>query len=177
MKRNLSSVGLSKHTPYEYIEKLAKDCKRCGDCCSYGSGFILPDEIEKLSRKVGLKRETFTQDFLVETEVFNKVVYKAKTKSKDKPFGPCIFFDEKEGCTVHEFKPVHCTLSKGCGGYGEYLSEWFTLNYILNPNDPEAIRQWAQYLKNNGTLPGGNLIELVPDKDKLKKILNYEIIK
>ncbi len=177
MKRNLSSVGISKHTPYEYVKSLAGNCKQCGGCCSHGSGFILPEEVTKLSRNLGMKKDILLQDFLVETEIFNATVYKAKTKSKEKPFGPCIFYDEKEGCTIHEFKPLHCSLSKGCGGYGEYLSEWFTLNYIVNPSDPEAIRQWGQYLKTNDTLPGGKLHELVPDKDKLKKILNYEIIK
>ncbi len=178
MKRELKSVGISKHTPVEYIKTLAKDCEKCGHCCSYGSGYFVNEDIDRISKKLGIKKEKLKQDFLVELEIFNSNVHKAKLKNKDeKPFGPCIFFDEQDGCTIHEIKPLHCSLSKGCGSYGEYISEWFTLNYLVKPHDPESIRQWAQYLKTCETIPGGQLHELVPDKDKLSKILNYEIIK
>jgi len=52
------------------------------------------------------------------------------------------------------------------------------LNYLVNKNDPESIRQYAAYLKSGGkTIPGGKLEELIPDKEKLKKILNFEQLK
>jgi len=51
------------------------------------------------------------------------------------------------------------------------------LNYIVNSSDPEAIRLWAEYLKTHPTIPGGDLEELVPDKERLKKILNFEILR
>ena len=52
------------------------------------------------------------------------------------------------------------------------------LNYFVNKNDPESIRQFAAYLKSGGkTLPGGRLEDFIPDKKKLKKILNYDILR
>ncbi len=177
MEKNLKSVGISKDTPIEYIRKLSETCEKCGHCCGFGSGFFTEEDVERVSKKVGLKKEVFKEDFLTETEIFNTRVYKAKGKDPDKHYGPCIFFDDGEGCTIHEFKPLHCSISKGCGGHGEYISEWFTLNYLVKPHDPESVRQWAQYLKTSETIPGGRLNELVPDKDRLRKILSYEIIK
>ena len=55
--------------------------------------------------------------------------------------------------------------------FGEQLSIWFVLNHLLDPHDPEAIRQWASYLKTHPTIPGGELHQLVSDKQKLHKIL------
>ena len=51
------------------------------------------------------------------------------------------------------------------------------MNHVVDKDDPEAIRQWAQFLKNNDPIPGGHLEERVPDKEKLRKIMNYEIYK
>lgn len=49
------------------------------------------------------------------------------------------------------------------------------LNYLVNKDDPESIRQYSTYLKSGGkTIEGGKLEELVPDKEKLKKILSFE---
>ena len=47
---------------------------------------------------------------------------------------------------------------------------------VLN-HDPESIRQYSTYLRENKTIPGGALLELVPDKIKLRKTLNHEILK
>ncbi len=51
------------------------------------------------------------------------------------------------------------------------------LNYLVNPDDPESIRQWKMFLTQNNPIPGGSLKELVHDEEKLKKILSYEILK
>ncbi|MFW6014660.1 MAG: YkgJ family cysteine cluster protein [Candidatus Nanoarchaeia archaeon] len=172
----LKGVGITAKTPSEYIKKLALNCEKCGHCCTYGSGYFLNDDIKRISSHMGVKKEQFIKDFLEEKRLFNTRVYCGKTKRNNKPFGPCIFFDSKEGCVIHEVKPFHCSLSMGCGEYGEYIALWFTLNYLVNPNDPESIRQWANYLQTHPTLPGGELHELVPDREKRRKILNYEIL-
>ena len=50
-------------------------------------------------------------------------------------------------------------------------------NFAVNKDDAESVRQFAQYIKSGGKLiPGASSQELVPDKEKLKKILNYEIL-
>ncbi len=165
-------------TPQHYIEKLAKNgCRRCGHCCSYDSGIFLDEDIRRIAGHLGMPEDSFRRQFLEEKDIYNKKVHKAKLDRKDKPFGPCIFFDKESGCSIHEVKPLHCRLSLGCGEYGQQINIWFMLNHVVDADDPEAIRQWAQYLKTHPTIPGGQLHELVPDKDKLARMLSYEFIK
>ena len=54
---------------------------------------------------------------------------------------------------------------------------WFDLNYFMDAEDPQSIREWAIRLNLKPTIPGGNLHELVPDQEKLKKILHYHELK
>ncbi len=91
-----------------------------------------------------------------------------------KPYGPCVFFDD--GCKIHTVKPLECRIGN-CSEYGEELSIWFMLNYQVNVSDPESVRQYAIYLKTRPTIPGGKLEELVPDKEKLGKILDFRILR
>ena len=100
-----------------------------------------------------------------------------QTIKNGKKYGTCIFFNTQEGCRIHDVKPLQCKISS-CNEYGEEISVWFNLNYFVNPNDPNSIREWKTYLGSGGkNIPGGNLDELVPDKEKLRKILNYEVLK
>jgi len=48
---------------------------------------------------------------------------------------------------------------------------------FVNTSDPNSIREWAAHLSVHPTLPGGELENLVPDKERLKSILAYEDIK
>jgi len=112
--------------------------------------------------------------YLDERWIFNRKVYKSK-KPKDKPFGPCVFLDDKE-CTIHDAKPLNCLLGSGCHEHGQELSIWFMLNYVIDPSDPQAIREWNEYLKIAPTIPGGKLDELVKSKKLLDKILDYRIL-
>ncbi len=87
-----------------------------------------------------------------------------------------MLYDKKEGCMVHEVKPLFCKVGN-CHEHGESLNQWFMLNHLVNENDPESIRQWAVYLKQNDVIPGGSLQELVPDKNKRNRILQFKILK
>ena len=174
----LPSFHITKQTPIEYVLKLAKDCEKCGHCCGYGSGYFLDDDIERIRKHMGLPKDEFIKEFLVEAEGFNTKLHKAKLdKKKGRPYGTCVFYEKEKGCVVHDIKPLHCRVSMGCGEHGQGLSIWFTLNYLVNPNDPESVRQWATYLKNHPTIPGGELRQLVKDEKMLKKILSYEKLK
>ena len=52
------------------------------------------------------------------------------------------------------------------------------VKHAVDANDAESVRQYAQYLKSGGkTIPGAELENLVPDKERLRKILSYEILK
>src|SRR3989338_2352408 len=100
-----------------------------------------------------------------------------KVRKKNSPYGKCIFYDENDGCTVHEAKPLECKTSMGCKDYGEELSIWFMLNNTINADDAESVRQYSQYIKSGGkVIDGANLDKIVPDKEKLNKILSYEIL-
>jgi len=105
--------------------------------------------------------------------VFNTEIHKAKTIKDDKPYGHCTFFDKNEGCTIHKVKPLHCRVGNGCNEHGEKLAIWFALNYLVKKEDPQSIREWAIYLKTNPTIPGGSLADLVPDKERLGKMLDH----
>ena len=177
-KRHLESVTITKHTHRKIVEKLGAECTKCHQCCKVDSGLVLEEDINKLADYLELPRDDFVEQFLVPHEKFSKKMWKLKQlKEPGKPYGRCVFLDDEHGCTVHEAKPTHCKVTSPKSRFGEQLSIWFVLNHILDSHNPEAIRQWASYLKSHPSIPGGELHELVPDKEKLQKILNYEIFR
>ena len=175
----MEKTKLNKDTDVKEVLELSHPCK-CDACtvgCRHGSGFLADEDIPKLAKFMRISEDVLKKDFLEEVEKFNTKRYRPKIIRKDKPYGKCIFFDEEIGCKVHEAKPLECKISMGCKDYGEKLSLWFMLNHFVNKDDAESVRQFASYLKNNGkTLEGAELKDLVPDKEKLRKILNFEIL-
>lgn len=170
---------ITKNTPLKEVLKLAAPC-RCNSCnhgCKYGSGSLAGEDTKNIAAFLMISEEELKKGFLEEAELFNKRVFRPKLlRDKTKPYGRCIFYDDNKGCTIHEVKPLECKTSIQCKDYGEELSVWFMVNSIVNTNDPESIRQYAQYIKSGGkVIPGAELEELVPDKELLKKILSYEI--
>lgn len=169
---------ITKTTPVSKILKLASECKQCGYCCNHGAGFVLKDEIKELARNFKLKEEEFIKKYLEETRLFDNIVYKFKTKKeKSKHYGVCILYKEGIGCTIHKIKPLHCKVGN-CNEHGEYLSAWFTVNYLVKPTDPNSVRQFNIYINSGGkVIEGGELKDIVPDKKTLKKILDYKILR
>ena len=169
---------LTKNTPLKEVLKLSHPCK-CDACtvgCRHGSGVFADDEIKRVAKHLQISEEVLKKEFLEEVEKFNTKKYRPKILREGKQYGKCIFFDEELGCKVHEVKPLECKVSMGCKDYGEQLSIWFMLNHFVNKDDAESVRQFASYLKTGGkTLKGAELKDLVPDKEKLKKILKFEI--
>jgi Fe-S-cluster containining protein len=176
-KDTQKKVTISIDTPLSEILELGKACDRSGHCCSYGSGFVLIEEVPKLAKQMKMKDEDFIKKYLDEMTSFNTKHFKFKQDRKDgKPYGPCIFLDEKKLCKIHKFKPLHCRVGN-CSIHGEELSIWFALNHFVNRDDPESIRQWAIYLKTHKTIKGGELKDLVPDKNHLDRMLKYELLR
>ena len=171
---------IHKNTPLKDVLKLAAPCS-CSSCshgCRYGSGLLAADDKGRIAAFLGISEEELKKGFLEEVELFNKKMLMPMVLRGSKPYGQCVFYDENEKCTIHDVKPLQCKTSISCKDYGEELSVWFMLNYIVNLEDPESIRQFAQYIKSSGKLiPGASLKELVPEEERLKKILNYEILK
>ncbi len=167
---------ITRSTPLSKILEIGKPCNRCGHCCRFNSGFMIEEDIDRIAEFLKMDKDLFIKTHLTEHELFHTKVFKPIMIKGDKPYGQCIFFDKVEGCKIHEVKPLFCRITN-CFAYSQDLIAWFYLNYLVNPDDPESIRQYASYLESGGKLiPGGHLHELVPDKEKLNKILNYELL-
>src|SRR3989344_1390535 len=170
-------IMITKNTTLKEALSLAAPC-RCDSCnhgCKFGSGALVGDDSKNISKFLGISEEQLKKDFLEEKELFNKKVSRPRLiREKNKIHGKCVFYDDKKGCTIHEVKPLECKTSIQCRDYGEELSIWFMVNHIVDANDAESVRQYAQYIKTGGkVIPGAELENLVPDRDRLRKILSY----
>jgi len=181
MKKEFDELIITKHTPKEHVikivnEKSHKACPNCAHACKHTSGIFLKHEIKKFAEEMNMTEEQAKKEYMDEVELFNTKVHRAKQIKTKLPHGRCVFLTDNNLCSIHDFKPLYCRVGT-CEPKGEQTMLWFTLNHLVNENDPESIRQWASYLKTHPTISGGELHELVPDEDKLKKILNYEMLK
>jgi Fe-S-cluster containining protein len=171
-----NKIKINAKTPLNEILELGMVCNRNNNCCNHGSGFLVEGDAEKIAKFLRINEEKLKKKYLEEKEQFNKKLWRPKLKAKDMPYGKCIFF-KGNGCSIHKVKPLQCRTGS-CSKYGEELSVWFLLNYIIDKDDPESIRQYALYIKSGGkVIPGGKLEDIVPDKKKLEKILNYNMLR
>lgn len=146
---------ISKNTPLKEVLKLAHPCRcdACSNGCRYGSGFLAGNDAKDLAKFFGISEEELKQKYLEEAEQFNTKLLRPRLERKDgRPYGKCIFFDEKEGCKVHEAKPLQCKVSMGCKDYGEELSLWFMHNHIVNEDDDKSMEEFNVYLKSGGKM-------------------------
>ena len=173
MEKVIELEGISKNTPEKTILELGKECKRCNKCCTFGSGCLADDDVKKIANFLKIKEEELKKKYLEEIEKFNTKRFRPKILRQGKKYGKCVFLSN-DGCTIHKVKPFECKIAN-CSKHGQSVSIWFMLNYFVN-NSPESVRQFASYLKTHPTLKGGKLEELVPDKERLRKILSYEIL-
>lgn len=168
-------MEITRNTKKEVALKLGKKCKRCGKCCSFGAGFAQIDELSKIAEFLKISEDKLKKNYFDEKNIFNKKVYEPKLNKKDKmPFGSCIFMKENM-CTIQDVKPLHCRVGN-CNKYGEDMSEWYTVNYLVDINSPESIRQWKARVDLKPTIKGASPLELVGNKEKLKEIIEYKII-
>ena len=162
---------IQKSTPKKKVIELGDECDRCGHCCSFTSGFVLPDEIKQLAEHFKISEKEFKSRFLEKTKRFNTTHHIIKQKRSNLPNGRCIFLKNKQ-CTIHEIKPLYCKIAN-CKKNSSELLQWYNLNYFVNKNDPHSIREWSMFTRFNRPIKGGSLKELVKEKE-LKKILDYK---
>ncbi|MGB9748656.1 MAG: YkgJ family cysteine cluster protein [Candidatus Woesearchaeota archaeon] len=169
---------ISKKTPLNHILSLGAECNNCGICCKNGQGFVLNDEIKKIAEHLGISEDELLNNHLERTVVFNKEIFKTRRKNTSEknriPVGACIFYDDENGCTIQEAKPLFCKIVN-CKPYSSEIIQWYFLNYVLDTEDPEAIRQWVHFIKYNEPIPGAQLKELVKEEE-LAKIMNFELL-
>ncbi len=178
--KKTKKIKIKRSTPLPRILELAPPCSctACAHGCTMGSGLLADGDLKPLAKFLGLTEEKLKSDWLEEIEQFNKKMYRPKILRDVKPYGRCIFHNKEKGCTVHEAKPLMCRISMGCREYGPDLITWFVLNHVINPNDPEAIRQYKAYIDAGGNvIAGGKIENLVQNKDTLKKILSFRMLK
>lgn len=173
----IDKIIITKDSSATLIEDIGKNCKRCGNCCSYGSGIVLNSEIKNLSLKFKISDDEFKEKYLEPFECFSIEHFRFKRiKEKNKPYGKCIFLNEKNLCSIHEVKPLYCRIGN-CGPLGNDVIQWFHLNNTINLFKPQSIREWDIYCKNNKVISGGKTADIVNDKEMLSRILNYDILK
>ena len=166
---------ITKDTKKKEILELGKNCEQCGHCCNHTSGFILKEEVPKIAEYLEMSDDELIEKCLKTVVMFNTILFKPATINKGKHYGKCIFY--KKGCSIQDVKPLHCSISN-CNEHGDELNAWFVLNYLVDEDDAESLRQWNVYLKSGGkNIPGGSLAELVPDLRIRKKLLNYEVLR
>lgn len=172
------SETITINTKKEVLIRLAPpcECNGCSTGCNYSGGILEDDDIPKLAKFLNISVDELKKNHLDEIERYNTKRYRTKFEDKGKGFGKCKFFKNNK-CEIHEAKPLQCKIATSCKSHGQDAVIWFHLNYFVNKDDPESIRQWAQYLKFNKTIPGGELKDLVKDKEKLNKILSYDIFR
>jgi Fe-S-cluster containining protein len=172
-------VGITRHTPQKEVIQAGnchRDCPSCQHLCKVGSGFLADSDFAPLAKHLGVSEEKLKQDYLESVELYNKTLWRPKLLREGKPYGQCVFYNEQEKCTVHVVKPLQCRTSS-CKPGSEQLTDWFLLNHAIDATDPVAVREWASTMQVRDTIPGGKLRELITDKEMLKKIMSYELVR
>ena len=172
---NQNMTNITIKTTKEELETIQHpcSCNACNNGCNHGSGVFTDNQIEPLAKYLNITKEELEKKYLEKTIRFNTTRFKPKVlRQGQKPYGKCIFFNEKNKCEIHSVKPLECKLAMPCKKYGEKISLWFMMNQFVNKNNAESVREYASYLKIGGKqLSGASLKELIPDHIKLKKIL------
>ncbi len=132
-----------------------KKCNGCIHCCSFGSAYVLKEEIPELAKNLKISEDKLINEYLEPFELFNTKHFRFKQLRKDLPYGKCIFL-EKKGCKIHNIRPLHCRIAT-CDENGEEINNWFRIKFFLNLEDKESVRQYKEYLQFGKTIPGVKL--------------------
>jgi len=138
----------------EVLHLVRNSCKRCGHCCSLGSGIVLKEEVEGLAKSLGISREKLLTQCLDEFTKFNTAHYRFKQIKTKYPHGRCVFHDQTtKECRIHDKKPLHCKVST-CSQLGSEVQKWFDVTYFYNKKDRNSVAEYKIYSEFNGPLTG-----------------------
>ncbi|MCK5557422.1 MAG: YkgJ family cysteine cluster protein [Candidatus Hydrogenedentes bacterium] len=81
--------------------ELRFECQECGQCCTtwYGDVSLRDEDIHKISKELGTDEEVFEKRYVARGS-------RGRTIIKLLPDRYCPFY--RDGCTIHEFKPLTC---------------------------------------------------------------------
>jgi Fe-S-cluster containining protein len=153
----------------ELVEKGEKNIPN-REGCKYSSGFMTEKDMTKIALKLGITENELKEKFLEEAEKFSTKMHRPKTKKGNLPYGNCVFLKEGK-CSIHDVRPIQCKIMDINENHDE-LNQWFDLNFFVNPKDAKSVREYACALKIRKPIQGGTLEEVVPDKKRLKEILD-----
>ena len=85
-----------------YQDGLRFRCTQCGSCCTGAPGYVwvTDEEVEDIARHRG--------ESPVETLALHTRMVGRKRSLKERPNGDCIFYDQKQGCTIYPARPRQC---------------------------------------------------------------------
>jgi Fe-S-cluster containining protein len=108
------------------------NCPECISACRNDPGRLVPEDLKKLARLLGLTEAGLLEQYLVKIILSPKdgTCALAPAKRKGRRFvaepgtvapdyyaqerGVCIFLDDRGSCTIHESKPFECSAYMGC---------------------------------------------------------------
>ncbi|MBI2549038.1 YkgJ family cysteine cluster protein [Candidatus Woesearchaeota archaeon] len=177
MKIPIEPIQITKQSKANEVEVLATcdphGCGKFAHCCKYESAILNEDEIPKIANFLNISAEECKQKYLEKCERFNTEVWRARMEKTDvQPRGPCVFLHNNL-CSIHPVKPLFCRIGS-CNAFGERFLQWYWLNHCVQKEDAESIRQWAHYLRAHMAIPGGSLEEIIPNKERLQRMLTCE---
>lgn len=166
-------MEITSKTTKEELIKQGHCAKQCGHCCTRSSGIVLPHEVKRIANHLKMNEEEFKNRLLEPHERFHTTHYRIKQKRRHPNIsGACTFLELTGKCKIHYAKPLYCKITT-CQEHGHDAVIWFDLQHFVNPEDPQSIREWAEYLQHGKTIKGGELHQLVPHRQKLKWMLDY----
>lgn len=139
--------------------------------CKYSSGYITEEDLTNLAHYMRITESELKEAYLEEVERFNTKAHRPKLIKKGKPYGQCIFLKEGK-CSIENVKPFHCRITNQ-GKTSEEVQQWFDLNFFVNPNDDNSLREYVQASKVREVIKGGKIDEIIPQY-KAKKIMESE---
>ena len=77
------------------------DCTSCANCCRQVKPSFSEEEVERLARRLGMKRRPFIERYLERAEVESDNPWQTRTK-------PCPFLEDNR-CSVYEDRPADCS--------------------------------------------------------------------
>jgi len=76
------------------------DCTTCANCCKQMSPTLSEEEIDRLSRQLGIQRQHFIDAYLEPSESGDENPWRTRTK-------PCPFLEDNR-CSIYDDRPNDC---------------------------------------------------------------------